>query len=106
MPADDLRHLAGRRRVAAALGADDAVDDGHADAGEVAELDAFENVLARRMLGLVHDDEIRGAADLDEAAVERAHPGGVAGGKTERELRRDVAERGQHRYHAQNSERL
>jgi hypothetical protein len=30
---DDLRHLGRRRGVAAALGADDAVDDGHADAG-------------------------------------------------------------------------
>src|SRR6266436_3899087 len=37
---DNLRHPCRRRRVAAALGADDAVDDGHADAGEIAELDA------------------------------------------------------------------
>ena len=44
MPADDLRHLPGRRGVAAALGADDAVDDGHADAGEVTELHAFEDL--------------------------------------------------------------
>ena len=29
---DNLRHPCRRRRVAAALGADDAVDDGHADA--------------------------------------------------------------------------
>ena len=43
---DDLRHFGCRRRVAAALGADDAVDDGHADAGEVAELHAVEDVLA------------------------------------------------------------
>jgi hypothetical protein len=35
---DDLRHLGRRRRVAAARGADDAVDDGHADAGQVAEI--------------------------------------------------------------------
>jgi hypothetical protein len=32
---DDLRDLGRRRGVAAALGADDAVDDGHADAGQV-----------------------------------------------------------------------
>src|SRR6266540_5810831 len=81
MPADDVRHLARRRRVAAALGADDAVDDGHADAGEIAELHAFKNVLAGRVLRLVHQDEIGGAADFDEAAIELAHAGGVAGGQ-------------------------
>src|SRR6266704_3411657 len=37
---DDLRQLGRRRGVAAALGAHDAVDDGHADSGEVAELHA------------------------------------------------------------------
>src|SRR5689334_5957156 len=40
VPADDLRHPAGRRGVSAALGTHDAVDDGHADAREVAELHA------------------------------------------------------------------
>jgi hypothetical protein len=48
----NLRHLGGRWGVAAALGADDAVDDGHAHAGEVAELDAVEDVLAGGMLRL------------------------------------------------------
>jgi hypothetical protein len=43
---DDLRRFRCRRRVAAALGADDAVDDGHADAGQIAELHAVEDVLA------------------------------------------------------------
>src|SRR5438105_14304074 len=65
---DDLRHLGCRRRVAAALGADDAVDDGHADTGQVAELHAVQNVFAGRMLCLVHDDELSGAADFDESA--------------------------------------
>ena len=69
----DLRDLAGRRGVAAALRPHDAVDDGHADAGQVAEPHAFQDVRARRMLRLVHDDEIGGAADLDQAAVERAY---------------------------------
>ncbi len=106
MPADDLRHLAGRRRVAAALGADDAVDDGHADAGEVAELHALQDVLAGRVLRLVHQDEIGGAADFDDAAVELAHAGGVAGRQAEGEFGGQVAERGQHRHHAQDAERL
>ena len=83
MPADDLRHLAGRRGVAAALGADNAIDDGHADAGEVGELHALQDVLARRMLRLVHQDEIGGAADLDGAAVELAHLRGSAGRQAE-----------------------
>src|SRR3984893_5175189 len=90
---DDLRHLGCRRGVAAALGADDAVDDGHADAGEGAELHAVEDVLAGGMLRPVHDDEIGRAADLDNAAIQRAHPRGVAGGKTERDFGRHVAER-------------
>ena len=61
---DDHGHPGRRRRVAAALGAHDAVDDGHADAGEVAELHAVEDVLAGRMLRLVHDDEVSSAADF------------------------------------------
>ena len=92
---DDLRHFRCRRGVAAALGADDAVDDGHADAGQVAELNAVEDVLACRMLRPVHDDKIGRAADFDDAAVQRAHPRGVAGGEAERDFRRDFAERGQ-----------
>src|SRR3977135_4675405 len=89
---DDLRQPGCWRGVAAALGADDAVDDGHADAGEVAELHAVEDVLARRMLCLVHDDEVSGAADLDNAAVQRAPPRGVAGRGAERDFRRERAE--------------
>jgi hypothetical protein len=74
---DDLRHPGCRRSVAAALGADDAVDDGQADAGQVAELGAVQQVLAGRVLRHVHNDEVGGAADLDDAAIERAHPRGV-----------------------------
>jgi len=89
----NLRQLGRRRGVAAALGADDAVDDGHADAGQVAELHAVEQVLAGGMLRSVHDDEIRRASDFDDAAVQRAHPRGVAGRKAERDFRRHLAER-------------
>jgi hypothetical protein len=53
MPAHDLRYLAGRRGVAASLRADDAVDD-HADAGQIAELDALQNIVARRMLRAIY----------------------------------------------------
>src|SRR6266481_4713533 len=92
---DNLRHPCRRRRVAAALGTDDAVDDGHADAGQIAELHAVQNVLAGRMLRHVHDHEIGGAADLDDAAVQRPHPRGVAGGEAEGDFGRQVAERRQ-----------
>src|SRR5260221_7982550 len=91
MPDND-RHLGRRRCVAAALGADDAVDDGHADAREVAELNAVEDVFARGMLRLVHDDEVGRAPDFDDAAVERAHPCGVTGRKAEGDFRRHLAE--------------
>ena len=103
---DNLRHFRCRRGVAAALGADDAVDDGHANAGQVAELHAVEQVVAGGMLRPVHDDEIGRASDFDDAAVQRAHPRGVAGCKAERDLRRHLAERGQQRHHAQDSKRL
>src|ERR1700722_13821302 len=103
---DNLRHLGRRRGIAAALGADDTVDDGHADARKVAELYAVEDVFSGRVLRLVHDDEIGRTPDLDDAAVQRAHARGVAGGKTERDFRGHVAERRQQRYHAQNAERL
>src|ERR1035438_5261394 len=92
---DDLRHPGCRRGIAAALGADDAVDDGHPDSREIAELDAVKDVLAGRMLRLVHDDEVGGAADFDEAAIERAHPRGIAGGKAECDFCRHLAERRQ-----------
>jgi hypothetical protein len=45
----DLRDLARRRGVAAALRSHDAVDDGHADAGKVTEPDAFQDVFSGRM---------------------------------------------------------
>ena len=63
-------------------------------------------VLPGGMLRLVHEDEIGRAADLDQAAVEFAHPRGVAGGEAEREFGRHIAERRQHRDHAQDAERL
>ena len=59
MPDNNLGHLHRRRGVAAALGAYDAIDDCHTDAGQVAELNAFKNGLARRVLRLVHQHEVR-----------------------------------------------
>ena len=44
------------------------------------------------MLRLVHQHEIGGAADLDQAAIELAHPRGVAGRKAERQLGGQLAE--------------
>jgi hypothetical protein len=61
---DNLRHPCRRRRVAAPLRPDDAVDDGHADAGEVAEPHAVEDGFAGRVLRAVHDDEVGRAPDL------------------------------------------
>jgi hypothetical protein len=37
--------------------------------GQIAELDAFEDVLAGRVLRLVHEHEIGGTADFDDAAI-------------------------------------
>src|SRR5712664_2290742 len=90
---DDLRHLGCRRSIAAALRADDAVDDGHADAGKIAELHAVKNVLAGGVLRLVHDNKVSRPADFDNAAVQRAHSRRVAGGEAERDLRGYLAER-------------
>ena len=49
--------------------------------------DAIQQGLAGRMLRAVHEDEIGGAADLDQAAVERAHPRRVAGREAEGDFR-------------------
>src|SRR5205814_10132047 len=84
---DDLRQLGRRRGVAAPLGADDAVDDGHADAGEVAEPHAVEDVAGRRMLRPVHDDEVGRAPDFDEAAIQVAHSRRVSRGEPARDFR-------------------
>src|SRR5262249_17522971 len=101
-----LRHRLRRRGVAAAAAAHLAVDDDHADAGDVALLDAVEQVLAGRVLGLVHDDEVGGAAGLDDPAVEFTLPGRVAGGEAEGDLRLDVAEGREHGDHPQDAGRL
>src|SRR5258708_33625586 len=92
MPDND-RHFGRRRRIAAALGADDAVDDGHADAGKIAELHAVEDVFAGRMLRSVHDDEVGCAPDFDKAAVQRAQSSWVPGRKAERDFGGHIAER-------------
>ena len=45
------------------------------------------------MLGLVHEHEIGGAANFDEAGVELAHAGGIAGGEADRLFGRQLAQR-------------
>ena len=88
----DLRDAVSWRGVAGALAGDFAVDDGHADAGQVAQLDAFEDVFAGRVLGLIHQDEISAFADLEEAGVKFTTAARVAVGKTEGCFGGDVAE--------------
>src|ERR1700675_361030 len=80
-PGHHFRNPLGRRSVAAAADADDAVDHHHADAGQIAGGDRGEQVLAGAVLGAVEEDEVGGAADFDQAAVELALAGGVAGGE-------------------------
>src|SRR5437763_17022528 len=58
------------------------------------------------MLGTVEEDEVRRPAELDQATVEVAEARGVAGREAEGDLRRHVAERGKHRDHAEDAERL
>ncbi len=58
------------------------------------------------MLRPIHEQEIGRPAGLDQAAIEGAHPGGVAGGAAEQRFGRHVADRGQQRDHAQDSQRL
>jgi len=64
---DHLRHLLRRRGVAAAADADLAVDDDHADAGDVALAHAVEQVLAGGVLGPVHDHEVGGVTGYSAA---------------------------------------
>src|SRR5438128_1939590 len=90
-----FRDAIGRRGVAAAADADDAIDHHHADPGQVTGGDGGQEVLAGAVLGAVDEDEVGGAADLDQAAVELALAGGVAGGKAEGLLGRDLAEAAQ-----------
>jgi len=61
------------RGIAAAARCDLAVDDYHADTGDIAHLDAFEQVFARRMLRAVEEHEIGSAADFDQAAVDEEY---------------------------------
>src|SRR5262245_32670789 len=75
-------------RVAAPLGAHDAVDDGHADARQISQANALQEILTGGMLCLVEEDEVGAAAFLDEADVELAHPRRIAGSEAERDLGR------------------
>ena len=86
MPANHHRHFRRWRRVPAAAAANDAVDHHHADAGNVAELHAFEQRAAGGVLGAVHEDEVGVAAHFDQAAVEfpDARGGHVRQGSHER----------------------
>lgn len=80
------------RGVARALAGDDAVYDGHADARQIAELNGFEDVFARCVLCLVHEDEIGAFATLDQACVKFAATARVAVGEAECGFGGDVAE--------------
>ena len=58
------------------------------------------------MLRPVEEHEIGRLANFDQTAVERPHSRGVAGGETESDLGRNVAERRKHRDHPEDSQRL
>ena len=66
----DDRNGLSRGGVAAASAAHDAVDHDHADARDVAELHAFQQRAAGRVLGAVHEHEVCRAPDLDQADVD------------------------------------
>src|SRR3546814_1987443 len=69
----DLRQGLGWGRVARASAAHLAVDDHHRDARQVAHPHRFQQRPAGGVLGPVHDDEIGGAARLDEPARSEEH---------------------------------
>ena len=102
----DLRSRRCRRSVAAALRADDAIHDHHANPWQVSALNALEHGLSRRMLGFVDHHESGGAARGNQSAVQFSDFRRVAGGKTDCDLGRYLSERRQHRNHAQDAERL
>src|SRR3984885_8866432 len=58
------------------------------------------------MLGAIHEDEIGGATDLNEPAVECAYARRIAGRKAEGDFRGNVAERSEQCDHPQDAERL
>ena len=75
-------YLRGWRRVATAGATHQAIDHHHANARNVAQLHAFQEGAACGLLGTVHEHKVRSAAHLDQAAVELANAGCVAGGET------------------------
>src|SRR5262245_40666310 len=58
------------------------------------------------MLRLVEQDEVGGAADLDQPAIELAQARSVAGSEAEGDLRGKITQRREHRNHADDAERL
>ena len=88
------------------MAGDRAVDYGHADAGQVAELDGFKDGFAGCVLGLIHQNEVSAEAFFNHAGVQVALTGGVAGAKAERQFGGHVAEAGEHGDHAQDAQGL
>src|SRR5690349_18428170 len=84
------------RRVAAALDADCAIGDDHADSWQVSFLNAVEEILTGGLLGCVEEDEARFAARSDQTAAQAAHLGRIAGSEADCLLCRNPSERRQH----------
>ncbi|KAH0432775.1 hypothetical protein KCU90_g5292, partial [Aureobasidium melanogenum] len=100
------RHFGRRWRIAAAPAADQPVDHHHADAGNIAQLHAFQQRIGRRVLCAIHEDQIGGTPHFDQSLTQIALPRGVAGRKTESDFSRDIRETRDQRDHPQNAERL
>src|SRR5579872_7217895 len=102
----NFRHPGSGESVEVAPSTDRAVNHYHADAGQVAALNAVQNGFTRGVLRLVKEDEGGGAALGNDAAVEVADLRSVSGSKTDSRLRGDVSQSGEHGNHSQNAERL
>src|SRR5215471_774341 len=78
-----LRNARCWRRVAAALDADCAIGDDHADSRQVSFLNAVEQILTGGLLGCVEKDEACFATWSDQTATQAAHLCGVASSETD-----------------------
>lgn len=74
----DFGEAFGGRGIAAAVAADISVDNDHGDAGQVSELDGFEDIFPGSVLGAIDEGKIGGASVFDDAAIQRTHSGGIS----------------------------
>ena len=89
---DDLGEPLGWRCISAAMRAYFAIDNCHADAWKIPLPDRLEHCRTRRMLRLIHQNEIGGVSVFNQPDVEVPHSRSISCRKAKGDFRRNVSQ--------------